>query len=341
MSDISANLSLPFIQASQAQKHVTHNEAIDILDALVQLSVTSRSIMTPPATPETGARYILPVGATGAWAGNEGAVAQWGGEAWRFYPPRTGWQTYIADEAQSLIWTGTQWAGLFSGTLEVERLGISTAADDTNRLAVASEATLLTHAGTSHQLKINKAMAENTGSLLFQTGWSGRAEMGCAGSDDFAIKVSADGSSWATALSLGAASGQARLPQGAVIDTALSGSAILGTVSQTAGALFERGETTDGSYYKLASGLMLCLSPEITIGAVSIAAGSLFQSAALPWTYPAAFSTAPVITGSIATSGTWMGHGPAAVTGCSVTAMSYQSLTDGGIIRLTAIGRWF
>jgi hypothetical protein len=37
MPDTSHALSLPLIQPSQAQKHVTHNEALRILDAVVQL----------------------------------------------------------------------------------------------------------------------------------------------------------------------------------------------------------------------------------------------------------------------------------------------------------------
>ena len=38
MSDLSPILSLPLLQASQAQKHVTHNEALMQLDLLVQLT---------------------------------------------------------------------------------------------------------------------------------------------------------------------------------------------------------------------------------------------------------------------------------------------------------------
>jgi hypothetical protein len=55
---------------------------------------------------------------------------------------------------------------------------------------------------TGVQLKINKAAAGDTGSLLFQTGWSGRAEMVLAGDDDFHVKVSADGSNWKEALAI-------------------------------------------------------------------------------------------------------------------------------------------
>ena len=82
----------------------------------------------------------------------------------------------------------------------IPKLGVNTSADTTNRLAVSSAATLLSHAGAGHQLKLNKNAAADTLSLLYQTNWSGRAEMGLAGSDDFELKVSADGSTWTTAL---------------------------------------------------------------------------------------------------------------------------------------------
>ena len=44
MADISPHLLLPYILAAQAQKHVTHNEAIRLLDAVVQLSVLDRDL---------------------------------------------------------------------------------------------------------------------------------------------------------------------------------------------------------------------------------------------------------------------------------------------------------
>ena len=50
MTDTSSNLKLPFILPSQAQKHVTHNEALQILDALVQLTAISSSRSVPPAS---------------------------------------------------------------------------------------------------------------------------------------------------------------------------------------------------------------------------------------------------------------------------------------------------
>ncbi len=58
MPETSARLSLPYIQPSQAQKHVTHNEAVSLLDAVVQLAVTSRTVTAPPGSPAVTARYI-------------------------------------------------------------------------------------------------------------------------------------------------------------------------------------------------------------------------------------------------------------------------------------------
>lgn len=69
-----ANLSLPLIAAAQAAKHVTHNEALLALDAVTQLSVVSR-VRAIPAAPEQDLRWIVPDGATAAWAGRSGCVA--------------------------------------------------------------------------------------------------------------------------------------------------------------------------------------------------------------------------------------------------------------------------
>ena len=69
MSDISPHLLLPYLVAAQAQKHVTHNEALRLLDAVVQLSVLDRDLTAPPASPADGDRYIVAPAATCLWAG--------------------------------------------------------------------------------------------------------------------------------------------------------------------------------------------------------------------------------------------------------------------------------
>lgn len=217
----SAHLSLPFVAANQAQKHVTVNEGLRVLDALVQLAVKDAARSAPPSAPAPGDRHIIAAAsvapATGLWAGQEDALAVYDENAWVFYAPAPGWRAW--DEAQGalLIWDGGAWAPVAAAP-ELENLpglGIATTSDATNRLAVASDATLLSHAGGGHQLKVNKAGPGDTASLLFQSGWSGRAEMGLAGSDDFSIKTSGDGSTFQTAMRIEAATGLVSFPAGA------------------------------------------------------------------------------------------------------------------------------
>ena len=77
MTDQTPNLRLPYMMAAQAQKHVTHNEAIRALDALVQISVASHVTASPPVGPVEGERRIVGAGATGAFAGQTGKIAAW------------------------------------------------------------------------------------------------------------------------------------------------------------------------------------------------------------------------------------------------------------------------
>lgn len=202
--DQTPRLSLPFIMPGQAQKHITHNEAIEVLDALVQPTVESRSVSAPPTTPLEGEAYLVPPAATGAWSGHGEEIAAFQSGAWRYLDPAPGWQVFVKSEKTQYVFDSGNWTPLASLGAGLPKLGINTSADTTNRLAVSSSATLLTHAGNGHQVKINKAAASDTASLLYQTNWSGRAEMGLAGDDNWRLKVSPDGSAWINAITVNA-----------------------------------------------------------------------------------------------------------------------------------------
>ena len=297
--DATSNLELPFIMAAQAQKHVTHNEALRALDTVVQLMVLDKDLSSPPASPAEGARYIVAASPTDAWAGHAGHIAAYQDGAWAFHVPREGWLTWAADEDALYVWTGSAWAAFSGGggsldnvvedaspqlggdldanghtiafddgtgltddagneqvtfhktASAVNQIGITNAAtgsapqiaaegadtnidltlagkgtghpkaalfgvnataDATTKFAVAAAASLFNHAGNGHQAKINKNAAGDTASLLFQTGTSGRAEMGTAGDDDFHFKVSADGSVWKEAIVIDRTTGIASFP---------------------------------------------------------------------------------------------------------------------------------
>jgi hypothetical protein len=213
-TDTTDILALPYIMPSQAQKHVTHNEAIAALDLLVQ-TVVADEAAAPPETPAPGDRLIVAPDPTGAFAGQTNAIAVYRDGGWVFVAPQIGWTAYDRTRERVVVFTGTGWEELPPPrALAADTVGINATADAGNRLAVASAASLFTHEGTDHQLKVNKAAEANTASLLFQDGYSGRAEMGLAGNDDFAVKVSPDGVSWKSAMTIDRATGRPSFPEG-------------------------------------------------------------------------------------------------------------------------------
>jgi hypothetical protein len=211
--DETPNLGLPYIMAAQSQKHVTHNEAIRALDALVQLSVLDRDLTAPPGSPAEGARYIVAASPTGAWSGHAGKIAAYQDGAWAFYEPLEGFIAWVADENAAVVWDGSAWTALTTGGAgSFSTVGVNATADATNKLSVAAAATLLNHAGAGHQLKLNKASASDTASMLYQDAFSGRAELGLTGDDDFHFKVSADGSTGKEAIVIDRSTGVTTFP---------------------------------------------------------------------------------------------------------------------------------
>ena len=206
-------LGLPLLEAAQAQKHVTHNEALLLIDAAMHLAVVSRRVASPPAAIE-GLRHLVPEGAMGDWSEQGGKLALAQGGGWLFLIPRAGWRLWVEEERKFLLFDGAAWIDPLPApeVTATPRLGVNATADEVNRLSVSSPATLFTHAGDDHRLKLNKNAAGNIASLLYQTGWSGRAEMGLAGDDDFRIKVSADGAGWKDAIVVERATGRVSLP---------------------------------------------------------------------------------------------------------------------------------
>jgi hypothetical protein len=203
------NLGLPQLAADQAQKHVTVNEALQLLDGIVQLSVRGRGMTVPPASPTDGDRYIVASDATGAWTRWDGRVALYTDGAWLQLPPRTGWRVWVEDEGALLVYDGSGWIGTTPSALQnLARLGIGTTADMANPFSAKLNATLWTarsaaEGGTGDLFyTMNKEAAGNDLGYVFQTGYVTKALVGLFGTDRFRLAVSADGSSFFDALSV-------------------------------------------------------------------------------------------------------------------------------------------
>src|ERR1051325_1681483 len=215
---VTPNLGLPFIEGSQAQKHVTHNEALRILDAAIQIAVLDTSHTAPPASPVEGERHVVASGATGAWAGHVNAIATWQDGAWAYLVPRGGWCVWSLADDVMFVFDGTHWRDLRNLSVDnLPRLGVNTTASSPNLLSAKSNAALLTainvaDGGTGDaRLQISKESAAKTASVFFSDAFSGRAEFGLAGDDSFHLKVSPDGSSWSDALVIDRTTGKITL----------------------------------------------------------------------------------------------------------------------------------
>lgn len=233
MADTTANLKMPFILPSQAQKHVTHNEALLTLDALVHLTIIAEQA-APPASPEEGMCYFVAASPSGSWAGKAGRIASWQDGHWAFAAPRTGWRAWFASVSRLRVFTGAAWQDIpLPATGSLDRIGINATSDTTNRLALSSTASLFSHAGSDHRVKVNKASASDTASLLFQTSFTGYAEMGLAGDNRFSIKVS-DGTTWKTGLLI-SSSGAVSRPSQPVARAYRTGASFSPTTGQQSG----------------------------------------------------------------------------------------------------------
>ena len=159
-------------------------------------------------------------GATGAWVDKDLNIAVYQDGAWSFLVPQVGWRCWVADEAVLLVWQGapTYWTAIQGGDT-LAKLGINTAADDTNRLSVKSDAVLLSHddvtPGTGDmRTALNKSAAAKDVGFVFQTGFSTRALAGLFGDDNYTVKVSPDGATFHQAMVADKDTGQVSFPQG-------------------------------------------------------------------------------------------------------------------------------
>lgn len=224
----SARLNLPCLAAGQLQKHVTLNEALTRLDALIQTAVISRRQTAQPAQPVEGDLYILPEGATGPdWLSRKpGDLVRFEAQGWSVISPVEGMVVIAFDLPEAIVWRDGRWAPLpvdkASVGQNLTRLGLNAEADSRNpftaRLNNALWTAIDSVSGGDGNLRMiwNKAGAGDTLSFLLQSGYSGRAEFGLLGDDSFRLKVSPDGSQWHEVMTVDPATGTARFQRGTV-----------------------------------------------------------------------------------------------------------------------------
>lgn len=148
----SPDLGIPFIDQQQAQPEVTHNEALLLLQAVLN-GVISVGLNTPAVGPTIGDSYVLGAAPTGTWSGRANCIAIWSGTAWDFIPGETSAGTPITMGARQeglrvwnkaldrmYVWTGSEW---------VQAIAIATVASATTTDIGAVGAETVSISGTT------------------------------------------------------------------------------------------------------------------------------------------------------------------------------------------------
>ena len=217
-----SRLALPYIHSGQAQKHVTHNEAIRMLDLLVQTSIETNTLSDPPSELVDGQAWLIADNATADWEGHSGDLGYWVDNGWLFFTPQVGWKLWNKALQKLIVFDGMAWQDVMpaSGSVDFQNLsgvGINTGFDNQGRLQAKSEKVLFSHDengnGDVRQF-LNKQDISNTASILWQNNYSTRAEIGLSGDDAFRLKVSSDGNAFDTALIVNNLNGRAHFPYG-------------------------------------------------------------------------------------------------------------------------------
>lgn len=115
-------LKLPLLHAGQAQKEIWHNEALALLDLLVQPVVQSVGATEPPAMPAPGDCHVVGDGAQDAWAGYDHSVAGWTEAGWRFVIPAEGMRFLIAGTMVPITFVEGVWR---TGVLAASELSVN------------------------------------------------------------------------------------------------------------------------------------------------------------------------------------------------------------------------
>ena len=105
----SPRLGLPYLDAAQAQKHVTMNEGLARLDMVAAGRVETMVLSSPPALPVEGEAHIIPAGASDAWAGQDRKVAVYINGGWDFIAPWAGWELWVAGSSGFATFDGASW----------------------------------------------------------------------------------------------------------------------------------------------------------------------------------------------------------------------------------------
>lgn len=183
----SNNLQIVHVEQNQSQKEVTVNQALNRIDAILNVGAIDRAVNNPPSSPMLGDLYIIGNSPTGDWSGQGDNIAFYD-TSWQFISPKAGMTIWVIDKALHYTFDGSGWIVGSNNLIQ------------SNFIAFDSQDSDL-------QLRLNKVTAGNVNSLLYQTNFVTTAEVGTISDNNYQIKVTNDGSNYNNAVNIDASNG--------------------------------------------------------------------------------------------------------------------------------------
>ena len=115
-----ARFQIPLLAPGQAQKEFYHNEALEMIAALLCPVVEDGARAEPPTNPDIGACYLIASGASGAWLGKDGTIAFFTAGGWRFIAPIDGLSLRMRESGEALQWRAGGWEAGISRVQQVQ-----------------------------------------------------------------------------------------------------------------------------------------------------------------------------------------------------------------------------
>ncbi len=185
MPNTTPRLALPFIQTAQAQKEVTHNNALNALDALMRPVVQSMNINTPPSSPTIGHCHIIGSAPTGVFVGHSNKIA---------YNSENGWLFYVPFKWLDVINEADDTRYCYNGTAWVEFGLLMRDSGEYLRVSQKEEEVTLSGATTTSSITIpDRALVIAVNS---------RVTLAITGATSFAVGVSGDATRYGNALGI-------------------------------------------------------------------------------------------------------------------------------------------
>lgn len=147
-------LALTELVSAQALPEVVVNETNRWLEFFAGgAKILDRNLATPPGSPADGDTYLVATSGTGAWAGQDGKIAQYISTAWAFKTAKEGMLLYVADEDIRISYNGSAWSDVGAPPSEASAVEIRVGTEtgkylSPDKIYDASVAAALTSGGT-------------------------------------------------------------------------------------------------------------------------------------------------------------------------------------------------